>query len=95
MVPPTDFQQRVVALVAALAPGEIVTYGELALEAGRPGAARAVGNIMATVDGLPWWRVVRADGRLLPGHEPEQARRLRAEGVTVRGTRIVRTQTWG
>jgi methylated-DNA-protein-cysteine methyltransferase-like protein len=86
----TDFQQRVVALVEGLAPGEIVTYGELALEAGRPGAARAVGNIMATVSGLPWWRVVRADGRLLPGHEPEQARRLRSEGVAVRGTRIVR-----
>ena len=89
---PTDFQQRVVALVEGLAPGEIVTYGELALEAGRPGAARAVGNIMATVDGLPWWRVVRADGRLLPGHEPEQARRLRAEGVTVRNGRIVRSR---
>jgi methylated-DNA-protein-cysteine methyltransferase-like protein len=90
VAPPTDFQERVVALVEGLAPGEIVTYGELALEAGRPGAARAVGNIMARVDGLPWWRVVRADGRLLPGHEPEQARRLRAEGVTVRGTRILR-----
>jgi alkylated DNA nucleotide flippase Atl1 len=45
---------------------------------------------MATVEGLPWWRVVRADGRLLPGHEPDQARRLRAEGVTVRNARIVR-----
>jgi methylated-DNA-protein-cysteine methyltransferase-like protein len=90
VAPPTDFQQRVVALVEGLAPGEIVTYGELALEAGRPGAARAVGNIMATVDGLPWRRVVRADGRLLPGHEPEQARRLRSEGVEVRGTRILR-----
>jgi methylated-DNA-protein-cysteine methyltransferase-like protein len=90
VAPPTDFQERVVALVERLVPGEIVTSGELAVEAGRPGAARAVGTIMATVDGLPWWRVVRADGRLLPGHEPEQARRLRAEGVTVRGTRIVR-----
>lgn len=87
---PTEFQQRVVALVEALEPGEVVTYGELALEAGRPGAARAVGNIMATAGGLPWWRVVRADGRLLPGHEPEQARHLRAEGVTVRNGRIVR-----
>jgi methylated-DNA-protein-cysteine methyltransferase-like protein len=87
---PTEFPRRVVAIVEALAPGELVTYGELALEAGRPGAARAVGNIMATVDGLPWWRVVRADGRLLPGHEPEQARRLRAEGVPVRNNRIVR-----
>ena len=84
----TDFQDRVVALVAALDEGEVVTYGELATEAGRPGAARAVGNIMATVDGLPWWRVVHADGRLVPGNEREQARRLRAEGVEIRNQRV-------
>ena len=76
------------ALVAALEPGEVVTYGELAREAGRPGAARAVGNILAGSDGLPWWRVVRADGRLVPGNEAEQARRLRAEGLTVRNQRV-------
>jgi methylated-DNA-protein-cysteine methyltransferase-like protein len=87
---PTDFQARVVALVEALAPGDVVTYGELALEAGRPGAARAVGNIMATVHGLPWWRVVHADGRLVPANEKEQARRLRSEGVLVRNSRVVR-----
>jgi methylated-DNA-protein-cysteine methyltransferase related protein len=84
----TEFQDRVTALVAALEPGEVVTYGELAREAGRPGAARAVGNIMAASDGLPWWRVVRADGRLVPGNEAEQARRLRAEGLTVRNGRV-------
>jgi methylated-DNA-protein-cysteine methyltransferase related protein len=84
----TEFQDRVVALVEALQPGEVVTYGELAREAGRPGAARAVGNIMATSDGLPWWRVVRADGRLVPGNEAEQARRLRAEGLVVRNGRV-------
>lgn len=76
------------ALVAALAEGEVVTYGELATEAGRPGAARAVGTIMATVDGLPWWRVVHADGRLVPGNEREQARHLRAEGVEIRNQRV-------
>ena len=84
----TAFQERVVELVAALEPGEVVTYGELALEAGRPGAARAVGNVMATVDGLPWWRVVRADGKLVARNEKEQSRRLRAEGVTVRNGRV-------
>lgn len=86
----TDFEDHVVALVRALKPGELVTYGELAIEAGRPGAARAVGNIMATVEGLAWWRVVHADGRLVPGNEPEHARRLRAEGVAVRNGRVGR-----
>jgi alkylated DNA nucleotide flippase Atl1 len=60
------------------------TYGEVAEAAGRPGAARAVGRILATVDaGVPWWRVVTSTGRLVPGHETDHARRLRAEGVTV------------
>jgi methylated-DNA-protein-cysteine methyltransferase-like protein len=88
----TDFEDRVVALVNALAPGEVVTYGELALEAGRPGAARAVGNIMASVEGLPWWRVVAANGRLVPGNEREHARRLRGEGVAIVDNRVRRSR---
>jgi methylated-DNA-protein-cysteine methyltransferase-like protein len=84
----TDFVGRVVAVIASLPPGEVVTYGEVALEAGRPGAARAVGNVLATVDGLPWWRVVTSTGRLVPGHERDHARRLRAEGVTIRNGRV-------
>jgi alkylated DNA nucleotide flippase Atl1 len=77
------------AAIAALEPGEVVTYGELAEEVGHPGAARAVGNVVADSEGLPWWRVVTSTGRLVPGHEDVQARRLRAEGVTVRGKRVV------
>jgi len=70
--------------------GEVVTYGEVAEEAGYPGRARAVGRFLATSDGAyPWWRVVTATGRLVPGHEDEHARRLRAEGHTVRGNRVV------
>jgi methylated-DNA-protein-cysteine methyltransferase-like protein len=62
--------------------GTVVTYGEVALEAGFPGAARAVGHVMAGSDGrLPWWRVVASNGRLVPGHEVEHAQRLKAEGV--------------
>ena len=75
--------------MAALAPGDVVTYGEVAAEAGRPGAARGVGRILAVSDrDLPWWRVVTASGRLVPGNEAEHARRLRAEGVAVTGGRV-------
>lgn len=84
------FLERVRRVVAAVPPGEVVTYGEVAEEVGSPGAARAVGNVMARSDGLPWWRVVASDGRLVPGHEREHTRRLRAEGVAVRGRRVVR-----
>ncbi len=66
-----------------------MTYGEIAEEVGHPGAARAVGNVVAGSDGLPWWRVVTSTGRLVPGHEEVQARRLRAEGVAIRGKRVV------
>jgi methylated-DNA-protein-cysteine methyltransferase related protein len=79
----TAFEADVRAVLEALRPGEVVSYGEVAAQAGHPGAARAVGRRLGDSDGLPWWRVVRADGRLAPGHEVEQASRLAAEGVTV------------
>ena len=83
------FIERVQGVVGALPPGQVVTYGEVAEEAGSPGAARAVGNVMARSHGLPWWRVVTSTGRLVRGHEAEQARRLRGEGVAVRNGRVV------
>jgi methylated-DNA-protein-cysteine methyltransferase-like protein len=74
-----------------LGPGEVASYGEIAEEAGFPGAARAVGNVLASTEGLPWWRVVRADGRLVATHAPEQARLLRREGVVITGGRVTRS----
>ena len=80
----TPFEADIVAVLERLRPGEVVTYGEVAAEAGHPGAARAVGAHLArSGETCPWWRVVSASGRLVPGHEAEHARRLRAEGVDV------------
>lgn len=85
----TTFEQAVLAVLAGLPPGEVITYGEVAAEAGRPGAARAVGRVMATSGAdVAWWRVVAADGRLAPGKEAEQRRRLAAEGVVVGDRRV-------
>ena len=75
-------------MILRVRPGEVATYGEVAEEAGFPGAARAVGNVLARGEGLTWWRIVAADGRLAPGHEAEQARRLKREGVAVRAGRV-------
>ena len=58
----TDFGDAVREVITALAPGELVTYGEVAAEAGYPGAARAVGRVLRDSSGLPWWRVVTASG---------------------------------
>ena len=74
--------------LAEVGPGQVVSYGELAAEAGYPGAARAVGAILAASEGLTWWRVIYHDGRLAPGKEGEQGRRLQAEGVPVTGGRV-------
>lgn len=83
------FTEAAIRVLERLEPGEVVSYGEVAEQAGYPGAARAVGNLLKTVEGLPWWRVVTAGGRLVPGHESRQADFLRAEGVTVRNGRVV------
>lgn len=78
-----DFESRVIEVIAALGPGDVATYGEIAADAGNPGAARIVGNILRTSSGLPWWRVVAADGRLVPGAEQEHADRLRRDGIAL------------
>jgi methylated-DNA-protein-cysteine methyltransferase-like protein len=84
-----DFAEAAEAVIRSLQPGEVVTYGEVAADAGRPGAARAVGHLLATQPAdLPWWRVVAANGRLVPGHEAEHARRLEAEGVRLHNGKV-------
>ena len=86
-----DFAERVAAALNRLRPGELATYGEIAEEAGYPGRARAVGRLLADGGELfPWWRVVTSTGRLVPGNEAEQARRLKAEGIVTRDGYVAR-----
>jgi methylated-DNA-protein-cysteine methyltransferase-like protein len=77
------------AVIAALDAGDVASYAEVAARAGHPGAARAVGGVLARAEGLPWWRVVNAVGRLTPGHERLQASLLAQEDVLVRAGRVV------
>lgn len=88
--PTRHFVDAVIEVLRKTKPGEVMTYGEVAEEAGYPGAARAVGNVLRRVDGLPWWRIVTSTGRLTPGHEARQAELLRGEKVVVRNGRVVR-----
>ena len=90
---PAPFADRVLRLLTRIPPGRVLTYGDVARLAGRPGAGRAVGNIMRAADrpGLPYHRVVAAPGRVggyggVPGLK---AALLRAEGLAIRGDRIV------
>jgi len=75
--------------IAAIPPGKVATYGQIAHLAGKPWGARQVAWILHSQSGkyhLPWQRVIGADGRisLPPGRDfMEQRRLLRREGVTV------------
>ena len=71
--------------------GKVATYGDIAYAAGYPGSARQVAWALHTSsNGLPWHRIVGADGKiLLPGEGGfEQRMRLRAEGVEFVGLRV-------
>jgi alkylated DNA nucleotide flippase Atl1 len=84
-----SLRDAVHTVVLAIPPGQVLTYGEVAAEAGSPGAARAVGAVMASGEiPLPWWRVVAADGRLVPHNQDEHARLLRSEGVPLRNGKV-------
>lgn len=84
-----DFEDDVRRVLEGLSSGTVMTYGEVALEAGHPGAARAVGTFLSRGGtGLPWWRVVNSIGRLVPGHEREHAQLLRSEGVRLANGRV-------
>jgi O-6-methylguanine DNA methyltransferase len=81
-------------VLARIPPGRVATYGDVAALAGRPGAARAVGNIMRTarMPGLPYFRVVAAGGRVggYGSHPEVKIALLRAEGLVIVRGRIRR-----
>jgi methylated-DNA-protein-cysteine methyltransferase-like protein len=83
------------ATVAKIPPGRVSSYGEIATRAGLPGRARLVGKALGkTPDDveLPWFRVLRSDGRIAfpPQSRPyrEQRARLLVEGVRVERGRV-------
>ncbi len=85
----SDFADAVIAVLRSTEPGDVLSYGDVAAEAGHPGAARAVGNVLATSTDLPWWRVVTASGRLIPYDPERQAALLAEEGVQCENGRVV------
>jgi len=89
----TMFTRKVLHVLRRIPSGRVLTYGDVARLAGRPGAARGVGQIMSRADepGLPYHRVIAAGGRLGGfGDFPHvKADRLTAEGLIVRRGRVV------
>ena len=69
--------------------GFVTTYGDLC-----PEAPRFAGSVLSACDdpGVPWQRIVRADGSLAKGER--QRRLLKAEGVPFRGKRVDMDVAW-
>ena len=86
------FTARVLSVVRRIPVGRVATYGDVAALAGRPRAARAVGNIMKGCGrpDVPCHRVIAAGGRLggYGGNEMLKRSLLAAEGVLVSGARV-------
>ena len=91
--PDSEFARAVYQIMAAIPPGRVASYGAIARQAGFPRHARFVGRLMGTLptgSKLPWWRVIRSDGRSgMTGAAAErQWSRLAAEGVVILGGRV-------
>jgi methylated-DNA-protein-cysteine methyltransferase related protein len=84
------FARAVSRIVRGIPRGRVLSYGEVALRAGRPGGARAVVRALHQLEDVPWWRVVRKGGTLAPEVAWEQAQLLAAEGVKARAGRRAR-----
>ena len=71
--------------------GRVATYGQVAAAAGYPRYHRQVAQVLRyNGDGLPWFRVLGAGGRLKTSLESalDQRLRLEMEGVKFRGARV-------
>ena len=89
-----SFKFAVLRVVSRIPKGRVTTYGDVARLAGRPGAARAVGAVLAasTRPGLPYHRVIAAGGRLggYGSGSAIKAGLLAADGLVVQRGRVVR-----
>ena len=84
------FVGDVLELVAAIPPGKVLSYGDIAREVGT-GGPRLVGRVMSLWGSdVPWWRVVRSDGRPAAGLEARAMQHHRKERTPLRpgGERI-------
>lgn len=92
-----SFRERALSAVKRIKKGWVMTYGDVAVAAGSPGAARAVGTLMKGNHdpAVPCHRVVRGDRHVgeynRAGGGRAKAKRLVEEGVRIVHGRIDRS----
>jgi len=75
------YAESVLLVVEVIPPGRVMAYGDVADAVGRSGPRR-VGRVLSQHGGgVPWWRVVRADGTLPPSHREAAPAYYQAEGT--------------
>jgi methylated-DNA-protein-cysteine methyltransferase related protein len=84
----TPFQEALEAVVRSIPKGKTLSYAQVAMRAGKPGAARAVVRGLYALNDVPWWRVIKSDGTVAKEMEKRQAPRLKKEGVAMQGRRV-------
>ncbi|GAA1966971.1 hypothetical protein GCM10009817_03570 [Terrabacter lapilli] len=84
-MPLEDHADRVLDLVSTIPEGRVLAYGDIAKRLGGMGP-RTVGTVMSRYGSdVPWWRVIRSDGRPPQGLEDEALEHWRAEGTPMVG----------
>lgn len=82
-----SFRERVYEAVKGIPRGKVLTYRDVALLAGSPGACRAVGNALSKNRDLrvPCHRVIRSDGKIGEYNRGSKRKEslLRQEGVLI------------
>ena len=97
----TESTRRIIEAIKAVPPGRVSSYRDTALRAGLPNGARQVVRVlhsMSETQGLPWHRIIRADGHIaLPegGGRELQTALLRAEGVRISKTGRIDLDQYG
>jgi methylated-DNA-protein-cysteine methyltransferase-like protein len=83
------FSDLVLEIVKTIPKGKVASYGQIALIAGQPRAARQVGWVLSqkSDEQTPWWRVINNSGRISIKHPEfsalEQKELLKKDGVKV------------
>jgi alkylated DNA nucleotide flippase Atl1 len=80
-----EYVEAVLAIVELVPPGTAVAYGDVAELLGS-GGPRQVGSVMSHYgSGVPWWRVLKANGYAPEGHEAQALRHYLEEGTPLAG----------
>ena len=83
---PSPFAEAVLDLVAGIPKGKAVAYGQIAEMLGEGGPRQVAHTMSHFGSGVPWWRVVRADGTPAPEVRVEALRRLALDRTPLNGS---------